>query len=65
MRMRSSDNNVQHSLELDLEELPLDVFELAELGLTLESLTAGHGMPDDAASAYTNFCLCSCSQCSS
>jgi hypothetical protein len=29
---------------LDLNDLPMDVFELADRGLTVESLTAGHGM---------------------
>jgi hypothetical protein len=48
---------------LDLEDLPLDVFELADLGLEVESLTAGHGMAGMAGSreAGTTNNSCSCS----
>jgi len=62
--MDSFDKQPSDTFDIDLADLPLDVFELADPGLTIESLTAGHGMPENAASAYTNFCLCSCSRCS-
>jgi hypothetical protein len=58
-------NGSHEEFEIDVVDLPLDVFELADPGLTIESLTAGHGMPENAASAYTSFCICSCSRCSS
>jgi hypothetical protein len=60
-----SANVSREEFEIDVVDLPLDVFELADPGLTIESLTAGHGMPENAASAYTSFCICSCSRCSS
>lgn len=46
---------------LELSELPMDVFELADEGFMVESLTAGHGMAEMDASC----CLCSitCSCC--
>lgn len=46
---------------LQLDDLPMDVFELADSGFTVESLTAGHGMGEMDASC----CLCSitCSCC--
>lgn len=48
--------------ELNLDDLPMDVFELAEGGAAVESLTAGHGMPEVGASCNC-FCYicCSCS----
>lgn len=52
-------------LDFDLENLPIDVFDLADSGLTVESLTAGHGMPENGASfccvPCTSCCCCSCS----
>lgn len=49
-------------LSLDLDDLPMDVFELADSGLGVESLTAGHGMTEVGASCNC-FCYicCSCS----
>jgi hypothetical protein len=44
---------------LDFDDLSMDVFELANRGLSVESLTAGHGMGELDASAPC--CLCSCS----
>lgn len=38
----------------ELNDLPMDVFELAERGLTVESLTAGHGMTEVGAGASQN-----------
>lgn len=43
---------VDKRIALDLEALPMDVFDVAG-GATVESLTAGHGMTEVAAS-------CSC-----
>jgi Thiopeptide-type bacteriocin precursor len=46
---------------LDLDDLPMDVFELGNQGLEVESLTAGHGITAMGASCpgscYT-FCCC-------
>jgi hypothetical protein len=36
--------SIDEKVALDLDDLPLDVFELADLGAGVESLTAGHGM---------------------
>ena len=49
-------------LAFDLDGLPLDVFELDDAGLTVESLTDGHGVPPLtlSSSACTCPCLCSC-----
>ena len=44
-------------LELDLNDLPVDVFELSAQGLTVESLTA---RADDATMASLCVCPCSC-----
>jgi thiazolylpeptide-type bacteriocin precursor len=44
----------------DLNDLPVDVFELADQGLEVESLTAGHGIAKMAASCcLTGSCTCS------
>ncbi|GAB2914385.1 thiomuracin/GE37468 family thiazolyl RiPP peptide [Nonomuraea fastidiosa] len=47
---------------MDLNDLPMDVFELAGDDLAVESLTAGHGMTEVGASCNC-FCYicCSCS----
>ncbi len=51
-------------LGFDLNGIPVDVFDLADSGLTVETLTAGHGMIENGASnscsCYTS-CGCSCS----
>lgn len=52
-------------LDFDIDDLPMDVFEISEAGLTVDSLTSGHGMPENAASACGSFCFCSCARCSS
>ncbi|BCL12311.1 thiomuracin/GE37468 family thiazolyl RiPP peptide [Micromonospora sagamiensis] len=36
--------------EFDVDDLPLSVFELADGGMTVESLTAGHGLVENGAS---------------
>jgi hypothetical protein len=43
------------TVRFDLGELPMDVFKLADRGLTVESLTAGHGMGENEASS-SSFC---------
>ena len=50
------------SAALDLDDLPVDVFELADHGLTVESLTAGHGMPELGASNCVCGSCCCCSE---
>jgi hypothetical protein len=49
----------QDDAVLELLDLPMDVFELADKGLTVESLTAGHGLVENGASFPT--CGSSCS----
>ncbi|MCX4445039.1 thiomuracin/GE37468 family thiazolyl RiPP peptide [Streptomyces sp. NPDC087866] len=46
-------------LEFNLDDIPADVFELADSGLTVESLTSGHGLAENGASAPS--CGSSCS----
>jgi hypothetical protein len=53
---------VGQSVALNLDDLPMDVFELADQGLAVESLTAGHGT---TAPAATCCCCVSCCCCSS
>lgn len=53
--------DVSETFDLDVDDLPVDVFDLADTGLTVESLTAGHGMLENGASA----CACSGCSCSS
>jgi hypothetical protein len=44
-----------------LDDLPVDVFDVDGGGLTVESLTGGHGMTETGASGVCNCpCLCSC-----
>lgn len=45
--------------EFGLEDIPADVFELADKGLTVESLTQGHGLVENGASFPS--CGSSCS----
>jgi Thiopeptide-type bacteriocin precursor len=54
--------SVSQKVALDLENLPMDVFELANDGLAVESLTAGHGMVEANASSNC-FCYICCSCC--
>jgi hypothetical protein len=51
---------VNTQVDLDLDDLPLDVFELSEQGLVVESLTAGHGMTPVGASPCCSTYCCSC-----
>jgi hypothetical protein len=53
--------SVSKQFALDLAELPMDVFELADSGHTVESLTAGHGMAELDASCCLCSIWCSCS----
>ena len=43
----------------NLDDIPADVFELADQGLTVESLTRGHGLVENGASFPS--CGSSCS----
>jgi len=52
--------SVEQRVALDLNDLPMDVFELAEEGLVVESLTAGHGMTPVSASPCCSTYCCSC-----
>jgi Thiopeptide-type bacteriocin precursor len=52
--------SVSQKLEFDLEDLPMDVFDLIDSGLTIESLTAGHGMIENGASSICASNMCSC-----
>jgi hypothetical protein len=42
----------------DLDDLPMDVFELSSQGLEVDSLTAGHGMGELSASCSLDGCSC-------
>jgi hypothetical protein len=48
---------VSQELTFELHDIPMDVFELDNSGLTVQSLTAGHGMTDFGASCG---CMTSC-----
>jgi hypothetical protein len=48
-------------LEFDLDDLPIDVFELSNSGLNIESLTTGHGLLENSASVGSCACSCTCS----
>ncbi len=48
--------SISSQLDFDLSAVPTDVFDLADDGLTLETLTEGHGMPENLASSP---CACS------
>lgn len=61
-----SRSNTSQKLDFDLKGLPMDVFDLADSGLTVQSLTAGHGMPEYGASdmsASASACSCCASSC--
>lgn len=53
-----SRSNTSQKLDFDLADLPMDVFDLADSGLTVQSLTAGHGMPEYGASDSSSACSC-------
>ena len=46
-------NIMQHTdgPSFDLDDLPMEVFELTDRGLTVETLTAGHGLTEYGASS--------------
>ena len=50
--------SVGQKVALDLDDLPMDVFELANQGLVVESLTAGHGATKMTASSGDGTCSC-------
>jgi hypothetical protein len=54
--------SVSRKLSFDLNDLPVDVFDLSDSGLKFESLTDGHGMPEVGASCIFNLCICSTKQ---
>jgi hypothetical protein len=62
---QSMHHNLSATIDIDVDDLPMDVFDIGKSGLTVDSLTAGHGMPENAASACGGFCFCSCARCSS
>jgi hypothetical protein len=43
-----------------LDDLPVDVFDVDGGGLTVESLTGGHGMTETGASSFCAPCTTSC-----
>jgi hypothetical protein len=45
----------ENVLRFDLDALPMNVFKLADRGLTVDSLTSGHGMAENEASS-SSFC---------
>ncbi|MFI5913345.1 thiomuracin/GE37468 family thiazolyl RiPP peptide [Dactylosporangium sp. NPDC051541] len=53
---------ISQELDFELESLPVDVFDLADSGLVVESLTSGHGMAELGASStccsVTDLCSC-------
>ncbi|WP_017607929.1 thiomuracin/GE37468 family thiazolyl RiPP peptide [Nocardiopsis xinjiangensis] len=49
----------EESTDFNLDDIPADVFELSDKGLTVESLTSGHGLVENGASSPS--CGCSCS----
>jgi hypothetical protein len=51
---------VDQRVALDLDDLPMDVFELVDQGLVVESLTADHYITKMGASCSV-FCSCCCS----
>ena len=55
--------DIEEKAAVNLDDLPMDVFELTDLGVEVESLTAGHGMAAMAASreSGTTNLSCSCS----
>jgi len=52
--------SVDTRVALDLDDLPMDVFELTEQGLAVESLSTGHGMHPVTVSACSPCSACSC-----
>ncbi|MEV4141989.1 thiomuracin/GE37468 family thiazolyl RiPP peptide [Dactylosporangium sp. NPDC049742] len=44
-------SDTRPELRFELDEVPMDIFDLTEQGLTVESLTAGHGLGEFGASS--------------
>jgi hypothetical protein len=53
--------SVDQRVALDLNDLPMDIFELADQGLAVESLTAGHGTPASGRARFACLICCCCS----
>jgi hypothetical protein len=51
--------NISNELDLELDDLPVDVFDLSGTGLTIDLLTEGHGMAELAASCSAAAYPCS------
>ena len=52
--------SISQQLELELDAALVDVFDLDDAGLTVESLTDGYGLTENGASSSF---ICSCSIC--
>jgi hypothetical protein len=48
------------ALGFHLDDLPVDVFAVGGSGLTVESLTGGHGMTETGASCCPTCTICYC-----
>jgi hypothetical protein len=46
--------------KINIEDLPVDIFEVADIGLSSRSLTTGHGMTEVGASCTGKIYPCSC-----
>jgi hypothetical protein len=55
------EDSASGTLDFGLDDLPVDVFDVDGSGLTVESLTGGHGMAEVGASCFFSLCICSCS----
>jgi len=61
MSLDQATRSADTSVVLDgLDDLPVDVFEIDGSGLTVESLTGGHGMTETGASSFCAPCTTSC-----
>lgn len=47
------------TLDFEVKDLPMDLFELVRSGLEVESLTAGY-MPIEATGQNCSTCVCAC-----
>jgi hypothetical protein len=58
--------SVDQRVALDLDDLPMDIFELTNQGLEVESLNPGHGINQNGTSCgVACSCCCLCPGCSS
>jgi hypothetical protein len=53
--------SIDQHIDLETEDLAMDVFELADQGLEMNSLTAGHGLAETGASGVVLMCSSGCS----